>query len=101
MNKSKEGETVSKNLELFKRHFPGWPPVAFLTVLIFSTVVFFSGSRLDAQVENGINGTVMESSGAVIVQAHITVTNVAAVAVSRATTSSAGTFTVVGLQPGD
>ncbi len=92
---------MTKSLGFFNRCFQSWPPVAFLTVLTFSIVVFFSGVRLNAQVENGINGTVMDSSGAVIVGAHITVTNVASGAVYRATTSSAGTFTVVGLQPGD
>ncbi len=88
---------MTKSLGFFK--VPSWPPVAFLTVLILSAVLF-SGARLHAQVENGINGTVMDSSGAVIAGAHITVTNVATGAVSRATTSSAGAFTVVGLQPG-
>ena len=73
---------MSKSFGLFTRDFQGWPPVAFLTVLLVSMVVLLPGSRLHAQVENGINGTVMDSSGAVIVGAHITVTNVASGAVS-------------------
>ena len=92
---------MSKSLGLFNRCFPSWPPVAFLTALTFSIVVSFSGVRLNAQVENGINGTVMDTTGAVIAGAHVTITNIATGAISRTVTSSAGAFTVVGLSPGD
>lgn len=56
---------------------------------------------LNAQVENGINGTVFDASGSVIVGASVTVTNQFTEVVSQAKTSSAGTFTVVGLPPGE
>ncbi len=53
-----------------------------------------------AQTQNGINGTVTDSSQAVIPGAAITITNRATGVVSRAVTSSAGSFTVIGLTPG-
>ena len=56
---------------------------------------------LHAQVENGINGTVADLSGAVVAGAHVTATNIATGVTSSAVTSSAGTFTVVGLSPGE
>ncbi len=77
-----------------------WSPVAILAVLMCSIGVLFPGVRLNAQVVNGINGTVMDGTGAVIVGAHVTITNTSTGIVSRALTSSAGTFTVVGLIPG-
>ncbi len=89
---------MTKGLESF--NVRSWPPVTFLTVLILSVLVF-SGVGLDAQVENGVNGTVMDASGALVAGAQVTITNIAKGVTSRATTSSAGTFTVVGLAPGD
>jgi uncharacterized protein (DUF2141 family) len=54
-----------------------------------------------AQTQNGINGTVTDSSQAVVAGANVTITNRATGVVSQAVTSSAGTFTVIGLIPGD
>jgi hypothetical protein len=56
---------------------------------------------LHAQVENGINGTVTDLSGAVVAGAHVTATNTATGVTASAVTSSAGTFTLVGLSPGE
>ena len=81
--------------------FQGFPTTAFLSILVFSVAMLFPGARLNAQVENGVNGTVMDASGAVIAGAQVTVTNTSTGVISRSTTSSAGTFTVVGLIPGD
>ena len=53
-----------------------------------------------AQTQNGINGTVTDSTGAVVVGARIFVTNASTGIVSPAVTSSAGTFTIIGLLPG-
>ncbi|MGB8478606.1 MAG: carboxypeptidase-like regulatory domain-containing protein [Acidobacteriaceae bacterium] len=72
----------------------------FVSCLIFSIVVLFPCTRLCAQVANGINGTVTDASVAVIAGANLTVTNNSTSVVSHALTSSAGTFTVVGLNPG-
>jgi hypothetical protein len=81
-------------------HFRGWLTVAFLSVSLFSVVVFFSGVRLNAQTVAGIHGTVRDPTGAVITGAHVTATNTATGVVSSAVTSSEGTFTLVGLIPG-
>jgi hypothetical protein len=53
-----------------------------------------------AQTQSGINGTVTDSSQAVVPGAKITITNRSTGVVSLAVTSSAGTFTVIGLLPG-
>ncbi|MHB1781695.1 MAG: outer membrane beta-barrel protein [Acidimicrobiales bacterium] len=56
---------------------------------------------MDAQVQTGINGTVVDAKGAVIAGANVTVTNNSTNVVTQGTaTSSAGTFTVIGLIPG-
>src|ERR1700722_3406874 len=55
--------------------------------------------QLYGQVENGISGTVEDASGEIIVGASVVVTNASTGVVSRATTTSQGTFTVVGLLP--
>ncbi len=53
-----------------------------------------------AQTQSGVNGTVTDSSQAVVPGAKITITNRSTGVVSLAVTSSAGTFTVIGLLPG-
>ena len=80
--------------------FESWNSVAFLAVLMLVIAVLFSGSRLIAQVVNGIHGTVVDSTGAVIAGAHVEVTNNATGVVSSVVSSSEGTFTIVGLNPG-
>ncbi len=84
----------------FRIRFQLWLTVAFLPVLVFSVGVFFSGVQVNAQVLSGINGTVTDASGAVITGAHVTVTNSSTGVASSAVTSSEGTFTIVGLIPG-
>lgn len=73
-----------------------WPISAFL----FSIVVLLSGTRLVAQVPSGINGTVTDTSGAVIVGAQVSATDKSTDVVYHAVTSSAGTYVIVGLNPG-
>jgi hypothetical protein len=53
-----------------------------------------------AQTQDGINGTVTDSSHAVVPRARITITNSSTGIVSPTVTSSAGSFTVIGLLPG-
>src|SRR6185312_5711976 len=69
---------------------------AFALVLL----LIAAGGLLDAQVVNGINGTVADTTGAVIPGAHVSATNTATGVKAEAITSSAGTFTIVGLNPG-
>lgn len=85
----------------FEVCFRRWLTFAFLPALAFSVAVFFPAVRLNAQAVTGINGTVMDESGAVIPGAHVTVTNTSTGVKSRAVTSSAGTFVIVGLIPGN
>jgi hypothetical protein len=54
-----------------------------------------------AQVQTGVNGTVTDLSGAVITGAHVTATNNATGVPASAVTSSAGTFSIIGLNPGE
>ena len=77
------------------------PTAFFLPVLILCVVLLLSGSPLNAQVQNGINGTVTDLSGAVVPGAQVTATNTATGVVASAVTSSVGSFTIVGLIPGD
>ncbi len=77
------------------------PTAIFLPILVVCVAVLFSDAPLKAQVQNGIDGTVTDPSGAVIVGAHVTATNNSTGVAASAETSSAGTFTIVGLKPGD
>ena len=86
---------MTQRLDHFKTRFQSWPAVAFLSVL-----VLLSGVRLNAQSTTGVSGTVTDNSGAVIPNAHITATNKATGVTSSAITSSEGTFTIVGVLPG-
>lgn len=62
--------------------------------------ILITGPLLYAQVENGINGTVTDQTGAVVPNARITITNDASEIATKALISSVGTFTAVGLTPG-
>jgi hypothetical protein len=53
-----------------------------------------------AQTQSGISGTVVDPSQAVIPGASLTITNTSTGVVSHAVTSSAGTYTAIGLIPG-
>ena len=76
--------------------------LGFLSVLTFCLLVLVSTARLSGQVQTGINGTVVDSAGAVIPGATVTVKDTSTGAVTQGTvTSTAGTFVVVGLIPGN
>ena len=83
-----------------KRKFHGRVGGGYLPSLAFCIVWLLAGIPALAQVQTGISGSVADSSGAVIQGARVTVTNDATGVVSKATTSSAGTFAVLGLLPG-
>jgi hypothetical protein len=53
-----------------------------------------------AQASAGITGTVTDNSGAVVVDAHVTITNDATSVAEKTATSSTGTYDVKGLLPG-
>lgn len=85
----------------YRAHFQPRLIIVFLSVLVFFMAALFSVVRLNAQAVTGINGTVTDTTGAVIPGAHVTVTNTATGVKSETVTSSAGTFTIVGLNPGN
>ncbi|MFZ0746813.1 MAG: carboxypeptidase-like regulatory domain-containing protein, partial [Terracidiphilus sp.] len=62
--------------------------------------MLLSITQARAQTQTGISGTVTDRSQAVVVGAKITLTSTSTGVVSSAVSSSAGTFTVVGLLPG-
>jgi hypothetical protein len=72
------------------------PAGVFFAVLL----VLFSAKDLHAQANAGITGTVTDSSGAVVADAQITITNQGTGLAAHATSSSAGTYAVTGLTPG-
>ena len=64
-------------------------------------LLLLSSPMLRAQVTNGVNGVITDSSGAAIANAHVTITNISTGVGSDTKTSSTGLFTVVGLLPGE
>src|SRR5205809_4040373 len=73
----------------------GIPAVFAVCLLLFS-----SPPRLHAQALSGIAGTVTDSTGAVVPDAKVTVTNTATGVMTQSVTSSVGTYTITDLIPG-
>jgi hypothetical protein len=76
-------------------------PSAALVPILICVVLLVTTVRLNAQVVNGINGTVTDSTEAVISGARVTATNSSTGVTGSAVTTSAGTFSIVGLSPGE
>src|SRR5690242_21667845 len=70
------------------------------SILILTALALFLTGSAWAQTLSSINGTVTDSSGAVVGTAKVTVTNDATHVSKTAETSSAGTYTVTDLIPG-
>ena len=98
--KFRRRNTVTQKSAVSSMRFPASFTTVFLPFLMVCFTVLFASARLHAQAVNGINGTVTDPSGAIIVGANITVTNDATGVTAKAVSSSAGTFTLVGLSPG-
>ncbi len=80
-----------------------WPCIALRTSLfavIFACLVF-TARMLSAQASAGMTGVVADTTGAVIPNAQVTITNLGTTVKNHAVTGSAGTYTVTGLTPGD
>jgi hypothetical protein len=77
------------------------PTTVFLSLLMLCSALLLSTAPLHGQSQNGITGTVTDLSGAVLPGATVSATNGQTGVTSKATTSSAGSFTIVGLLPGD
>jgi len=91
---------MNKNCKLSRLRV-SLPAVSFsLKIAVLSVVCSLFAATLCAQVENSITGTVMDSSGALIVGANVIATDLSTGVVSHATTSSVGTYFVIGLTPG-
>lgn len=69
-----------------------------LAVVMFVPTLFHL--TLSAQVVNGINGTVADSTGAAVVGAKVKITNTATGVVANTVSTTTGTYAVVGLNPG-
>jgi hypothetical protein len=69
-------------------------------VAITLACLFLTARTLSAQAVAGMTGTITDSTGAVIPNAQVTITNVNTGVTNHAVTSSAGTYTVRGLLPG-
>src|SRR5580704_13734642 len=92
-----EEETVRQRLSSLYRSVVSWSGVAVLAAL---AAFLFSGGQLNAQVENGVAGTITDASGAVMPGVTVTVVNNATGVSNHSTTSSVGVFRVIGLEPG-
>jgi hypothetical protein len=66
-----------------------------MAIMVFYSMFFTTATWLNAQVAYGVNGTVTDSSGAVIPGAQVAVRGDATGVVTNAVTSPAGAFTVV------
>ena len=73
---------MTQSISCFHRRFHHWSGIAFSLVLI-SIAALLPGVRLAAQVQSGINGTVLDSSGRAISGANVSATNTATGAISR------------------
>jgi hypothetical protein len=96
-----EGDTVAQKWSFFYKRVLSRSGAAILATSMLSGAMLFSAGRLSAQVATGISGTVTDTTGALMPHVAVTVTNSATGVVSLATTSSVGTFTVIGLKPGN
>jgi hypothetical protein len=71
------------------------------TVFIFGLVIALSGTKANAQYEDGnLLGTIRDASGAVVSNATVTVTNVSTGMVTKVSTSDTGDYSVPSLRVG-
>ena len=76
-------------------------PISLLPILSLVFCLFLIAPRVSrAQASAGITGTVTDSSGAVITGAKVTITDVSTSVATKLVTTSAGTYSVRGLNPG-
>ena len=68
--------------------------------VVLCWMILIAPVRVQAQALSGMNGTVTDSSGAVVPGATVTVTNDATGVVTKTATTTAGTYSVTDLIPG-
>ena len=80
----------------------GWlhPATRIFRIAATLAVLMFAAKIASAQAVAGITGTVMDTTGAVLPGARVTITNEATGVAVKTTTSSAGTYSTTGLLPG-
>src|SRR6266700_7808189 len=85
-----------------KERFGGGSEMRFLRISLYFTIFVMLSGKLFAQAgaTGTILGTVTDSSGAIVPDAKVTVTNTATNAEFRTTTSSAGDYNAPDLNPG-
>ena len=72
----------------------------FVATVLFASLTLSTGPVVHAQALSGIQGTVTDDTGAVVPDAKVTITNNNTGVITRATTSSVGSYTVTDLIPG-
>src|ERR1039458_1583209 len=73
----------------------------FAAGLAVLALICFFGSALDAQLNRAsITGTVVDSSGALVADVEVTVTEIATGEVNRARTNNVGIYSILNLTPG-
>lgn len=91
---------MTQGSDYLNMNFQNRYTAAILPLIVCLTAVFFLTVRVHAQALTGINGTITDTSGAVIPGAHVTATNTSTGVSASAVATSEGTFTIVGLIPG-
>lgn len=76
------------------------PLLPFLILIVVCAISLLACPKANAQALGGINGTVTDTTGASIAGASITATDVSTGVAAHAVTSSVGTYTIPGLNPG-
>ena len=76
------------------------PWIACALASTLACFLFSASQNAFAQASAGITGTVTDSSGAVVADARVTITNEGTASAERTTTSSVGTYSFRGLTPG-
>jgi hypothetical protein len=92
---------VTQKARFSRMSYLSLPTAAFLPILMVCIAALFSAAPLSAQVQTGVDGSVTDSSGAVIQGAQISVANAQTNVTAKAVSSSAGAFAVIGVIPGD
>lgn len=82
------------------RKFSHCSRLPFIALALLMLGIMGVSARAYGQANAGITGTVTDSSDAVIPGASVTITNQATSVVSHTTTGGAGTYSIVGLNPG-
>ena len=90
---------MTRKSDPFRLRGQSVPSAVFLSLLMLCVLLSPPPSR--AQVQTGINGTITDLTGAVVAGAHVTATNTSTGVPASAVTSSAGTFSIIGLIPGE